>query len=62
MQRPLRHQLATAECDGRRHGERDDGAKQLAYKGKPLYYWSKDQKPGDRTGDGVNGVWHVAKP
>ncbi|HEY8606048.1 MAG TPA: hypothetical protein VIM12_02900 [Noviherbaspirillum sp.] len=40
---------------------RDDGKKQVAYKGKPLYYWVKDQKPGDRTGDGVNNVWHVAK-
>jgi predicted lipoprotein with Yx(FWY)xxD motif len=41
---------------------RDDGAKQWAYKGKPLYYWAKDQKPGDKTGDGVNAVWHVARP
>ena len=41
---------------------RDDGAKQWAYKGKPLYSWSKDQKMGDMTGDGVNNVWHVAKP
>lgn len=41
---------------------RDDGAKQWSYKGKPLYFWSKDQKPGDRTGDGFNSVWHVAKP
>jgi predicted lipoprotein with Yx(FWY)xxD motif len=40
---------------------RDDGKKQVAYKGKPLYYWVKDQKPGDKTGDGVNNVWHVAK-
>ena len=40
---------------------RDDGKKQYAYKGKPLYYWSKDQKPGDKTGDGFNNVWHVAK-
>ena len=40
---------------------REDGAKQWAYKGKPLYTWSKDQKAGDRTGDGVNSVWHVAK-
>ena len=22
----------------------------------------KDQKPGDKTGDGVNNVWRVAKP
>jgi len=41
---------------------RDDGAKQWASKGKPLYFWSKDQKVGDKTGDGFNGVWHVAKP
>jgi predicted lipoprotein with Yx(FWY)xxD motif len=41
---------------------RDDGARQWAYKGKPLYRWFKDQKAGDTTGDGVNNVWHVAKP
>ena len=40
---------------------RDDGAKQWGYKGKPLYNWSKDAKPGDKTGDGVNNVWHTAK-
>lgn len=41
---------------------RDDGSKQWAYKGKALYFWSKDQKAGDKTGDGVNNVWHAAKP
>jgi predicted lipoprotein with Yx(FWY)xxD motif len=41
---------------------RDDGKKQWAMKGKPLYYWSKDSKPGDKTGDGVLNVWHAAKP
>lgn len=41
---------------------RDDGKKQWALKGKPLYYWSKDQNPGDKTGDGFNNVWHIAKP
>lgn len=41
---------------------RDDGKAQWAYKGKPLYFWVKDQKPGDKTGDGVNNVWHAAKP
>ncbi len=40
---------------------RDDGKKQWAWKGKPLYFWAKDQKPGDTTGDGFNNVWHVAK-
>ncbi|RJX30368.1 MAG: hypothetical protein C4516_10590 [Oxalobacter sp.] len=41
---------------------RDDGTKQWVFKGKPLYYWIKDKKPGDKTGDGVNGVWHIVKP
>jgi predicted lipoprotein with Yx(FWY)xxD motif len=41
---------------------RDDGRKQWAYKGKPLYEFSKDTKPRDVTGDGVNSVWHIAAP
>jgi predicted lipoprotein with Yx(FWY)xxD motif len=41
---------------------RDDGVKQWAYKGKPLYRWVKDQKPGDRSGDNVNNVWRLATP
>jgi predicted lipoprotein with Yx(FWY)xxD motif len=41
---------------------RGDGSNQWAYKDKPLYRFAKDQKPGDLTGDGVGGVWHVAKP
>ena len=38
---------------------RDDGTKQLAYKGKPLYLFANDAKPGDRKGDTVKDVWHV---
>ena len=41
---------------------RDDGGKQWAYKGKPLYTFHKDEKPGDVSGDGVNNVWHIAAP
>jgi predicted lipoprotein with Yx(FWY)xxD motif len=42
---------------------RDDGGKQWAYKGKPLYGWKNDKKAGDVSGDGVaNGAWHIAKP
>ncbi|MHA6845305.1 ATP-binding protein [Ralstonia syzygii] len=41
---------------------RDDGKKQWAYHGKPLYLWSKDKMPGDQTGDGFMSVWHIAKP
>lgn len=41
---------------------RKDGAKQWAKDGMPLYFWVKDMKTGDTTGDGVNGVWDVVKP
>ncbi|MEO6030879.1 MAG: hypothetical protein ABIP61_03080 [Burkholderiaceae bacterium] len=41
---------------------RDDGKKQWAVNGKPLYFWAKDAKAGDKTGDGVLGIWHSAKP
>ena len=42
---------------------RDDGSKQWAYKGKPLYTFVKDQKAGDITGDRfLNGAWHLAQP
>lgn len=41
---------------------RDDGSKQWAFLGKPLYLWSKDQKPGDMTGDGFNNAWRAVKP
>ena len=38
---------------------REDGGKQLAHDGKPLYTFVKDKKAGDKTGDGVGGAWHV---
>jgi predicted lipoprotein with Yx(FWY)xxD motif len=41
---------------------RDDGSRQWAFRGKPVYYWARDAKPGDRTGEGVNNVWHLARP
>ena len=41
---------------------RTDGKRQWAYKGQPLYYFVKDAKPGDKTGDGVGDNWKVAKP
>lgn len=41
---------------------RDDGAKQWAYQGKPVYTFVQDKKAGDQVGEGKMGVWHVAKP
>ena len=40
--------------------DRTDGTKMWAYDGKPLYFWIKDAKPGDTTGDMVGEVWHTA--
>jgi predicted lipoprotein with Yx(FWY)xxD motif len=40
----------------------DDGSKQVTYNGYPLYYWKKDQAPGDTTGQGIGGVWFVVPP
>lgn len=39
-----------------------DGAKQLTLNGMPLYYYEKDKKPGDITGQGVGGVWYLSDP
>ena len=40
---------------------RDDGARQFAYKGKPLYFYKADQKAGERSGDNFKNVWHIVK-
>ncbi len=41
---------------------RKDGSKQWTYYDMPLYLWIKDKAPGDVTGDGKGGVWHIAVP
>ena len=57
---------ALAAADAKPEGDltivtRDDGAKQWAYKGKPIYLYAADKKPGDATGDNFKDVWHVIK-
>ncbi|OGO11990.1 MAG: hypothetical protein A2030_01630 [Chloroflexi bacterium RBG_19FT_COMBO_50_10] len=39
-----------------------DGTKIVTYDHRPLYYWIKDTKPGDTTGQGVGSVWYVISP
>ena len=41
---------------------RKDTTLQIAYQGKPLYTFAGDHNPGDKNGDGLGGVWHVARP
>jgi predicted lipoprotein with Yx(FWY)xxD motif len=41
--------------------QRSDGQYQWTYQGKPLYRWFKDKQPGDKSGDGVQNVWHLIK-
>lgn len=41
---------------------REDGARQWTFRGRPLYRWFDDKKPGDRSGDGFRGVRHLARP
>ena len=39
----------------------DDGRRQWAFDGKPLYFNSTDSRPGDRKGGGADGVWSVVR-
>lgn len=57
---------AMVAADAKPEGElslvtRDDGAKQWAYKGKPVYTYAADKKAGDMTGDNFKDVWHIIK-
>jgi predicted lipoprotein with Yx(FWY)xxD motif len=56
-----------APADARAYGRfsvivRDDGSRQWAYDGKPLYRRAADAGPGDRGGDGADNLWRVARP
>jgi predicted lipoprotein with Yx(FWY)xxD motif len=42
--------------------ERPDGTCQVTIAGWPIYYFSKDQQPGDIKGQGVGGTWFAVNP
>lgn len=55
-----------APADARRVGKfgilrRDDGVRQWAYEGKPLYYNARDQAAGDTRGHGLANLWRLAR-
>jgi predicted lipoprotein with Yx(FWY)xxD motif len=57
---------AMAAADAKADGDytlvvRDDGTRQWAYKGRPVYTYSGDKKAGDMTGDNFKDSWHVIK-
>jgi predicted lipoprotein with Yx(FWY)xxD motif len=41
--------------------ERDDGGRQWAYHGRPLYRYAGDARAGDVNGDRQGGVWHAIR-
>lgn len=56
-----------AEPGDRPQGEfslltRDDGSRQWAWRGKPLYRFAQDTKPGEQKGEGFKQLWHTVKP
>jgi predicted lipoprotein with Yx(FWY)xxD motif len=57
---------ALVAADAQTEGElsiviRDDGSKQWAYKGMPIYTYAEDKVAGDINGDNFKEVWHVIK-
>jgi predicted lipoprotein with Yx(FWY)xxD motif len=53
-----------SDLDAARFGTitRSDGTLQVAMDEMPLYYFIGDSAPGDINGDGLNDVWHLARP
>jgi predicted lipoprotein with Yx(FWY)xxD motif len=41
---------------------RNEGTKQLTFAGRALYRYVGDHQQGDVKGDGLGGVWHLARP
>jgi predicted lipoprotein with Yx(FWY)xxD motif len=57
---------AMAAADAKAEGDfslvvRDDGSRQWAYKGRPVYTDAADKKAGDMSGDNFKDSWHVIK-
>ncbi len=53
---------STTSFPGKLSVQADANGNQVEYNGHPLYTYSGDTAPGQTTGEGVGGVWHVCTP
>ncbi len=53
---------STASLPGKLSVQADANGMQVEYNGHPLYNFSGDSAPGQTTGEGFGGIWHVVTP
>ncbi len=53
---------STASLPGKLSVQADANGMQMEYNGHPLYNFSGDSAPGQTTGEGFGGIWHVVTP
>ena len=53
---------STTSLPGKLSVQADANGTQVEYNGHPLYNFSGDTAPGQTTGEGFGGIWHVVTP
>ncbi len=53
---------STTSLPGKLSVQADANGSQVEYNGHPLYTFSGDTAPGQTTGEGFAGIWHVVTP
>jgi predicted lipoprotein with Yx(FWY)xxD motif len=53
---------SATSLSGKLSAQADANGTQVVYNGHPLYTFSGDTAPGQTTGEGVGGIWHVCTP
>ncbi len=53
---------STTSLPGKLSVQADANGTQVEYNGHPLYTFSGDTGPGQTTGEGFGGIWHVVTP
>ena len=53
---------SAASLSGKLSVQADANGNQVEYNGHPLYTFSGDTAPGQTTGEGFAGIWHVCTP